>query len=82
MFAAVIKFIGLNINSILLKSALVSKSVCNLFQECIVRSAIKNINSNEPLSYPCSIFINKCSGICNNINDPYTKLCAVMLLKA
>ena len=25
--------------------------------------------------YPCSIKINKCSGSCNGINDPYAKLC-------
>ena len=25
--------------------------------------------------YPFSIRVNKCSGNCNNINDPYAKLC-------
>ena len=25
--------------------------------------------------YPYSIKANKCSGTCNNINDPYAKLC-------
>ena len=25
--------------------------------------------------YPCSIKINKCTGSCNTINDPYVKLC-------
>ena len=28
------------------------------------------------LFYPYSTEVNKCSGSCNNINDPYTKLCA------
>ena len=35
-----------------------------------------SINSNEPLFYPYSVKISKCSGSCNNINDPYAKLCA------
>ena len=44
-------------------------------QECKVRPTIMNINSNEPLFYFYSIFVNKCNGSCNNINDPYAKLC-------
>ena len=44
-------------------------------QECKIRPQIININSNESSFYPYSIKINKCSGSCNNINDPYVKLC-------
>ena len=44
-------------------------------QECKVRQEIVNINSNEPIFYPFSIRTSKCSGSCNNINDPYAKLC-------
>ena len=33
------------------------------------------INSNEPLFYPRSTAVNKCSGSCDDINNPYTKLC-------
>ena len=44
-------------------------------QECKVRPEILNININEPLVYPYSVKIDKCSGSCNNINDPYAKLC-------
>ena len=40
-----------------------------------IRPQIINVNSNEPLFYPYSIEISKCSGSCNNINDPYAKLC-------
>ena len=43
-------------------------------QECKITSKIIDINSNEPLFYPYSIEVNKCSGNCNNINDPYAKL--------
>ena len=43
-------------------------------QECKVRSEIVNINSNDPIFYPFSIKINKCSGNCNNISNPYAKI--------
>ena len=36
-------------------------------QECKVRPAIININSNEPLFYPYSNLVNKYSGSCNDI---------------
>ena len=45
-------------------------------QECKIRPDVININSNKHLFYPYSILVNKCSGRCNNINDPYAKLCA------
>ena len=44
-------------------------------QEYTIRLEIININSNEPRFYPYSIEVNKCSGSCNNINDPYAKSC-------
>ena len=44
-------------------------------QECKVRPEIININSNNPMFYPFSIKVNKCNGNCNNINDPYAKIC-------
>ena len=50
-------------------------------QECKVRPEIVNINSNEPLFYPFSIKTSKCRGSCNNINDPYAKLCVPDVVK-
>ena len=44
-------------------------------QECKTRTKIININNNEPEFYSFSIKVNKCSGSCSNINDPYPKLC-------
>ena len=44
-------------------------------QKCKVRPEIVDIYSNNPIFYPFSIKINKCSGSCNNINDPYEKIC-------
>ena len=46
-----------------------------------VRPEILNINSNKPSFYPYSILVNKCSGSCNNINDPYAKLCIFGVVK-
>ena len=45
------------------------------YQEYKVRPEIVNINSNKPIFYPFSVKINKCSGNCNNINDPYARIC-------
>ena len=44
-------------------------------QECKVRPEIVNINSNNPIFYPFSIKVNKCNDNCNNINDPYARIC-------
>ena len=40
-----------------------------------VRPEIINVKSNDPAFYPFSIKTSKCSGSCNNINDPYAKIC-------
>ena len=50
-------------------------------QECKVRPEIININSNNPMFYPFSVKINRCSGNCNNINDPYAKFCVLDTVK-
>ena len=50
-------------------------------QECKIRPEITNINSNEPIIYPFSIKVNKCSGKCNNINDAYAKICVPDIVK-
>ena len=44
-------------------------------QPCKAKSGIINVKSNGPIFYPFSIKTNKCSGNCNNINDPYAKIC-------
>ena len=60
-------------------SSFVSTSSLNCIsmnnQVCKVRPEIINVNSNEPVFYPFSIKTSKCSGSCNNINDPYAKIC-------
>ena len=48
--------------------------------ECIIPKTI-NVNSNEHSFYPYCIKVNKCSGSCNNINDPYAKICVSDVVK-
>ena len=50
-------------------------------QACNVRPEIINVNSDEPVFYPFSIKTSKCSGSCNNINDPYAKMCVPDVVK-
>ena len=58
-----------------------SKYISMNNQECKIRPEIININSHEPLFKPYSIKVYKCSGSCNNINDPYSKLCIPVVVK-
>ena len=50
-------------------------------QECKVREEIISVNNNEPVFYPFSIRVNKCSGSCNNIHDPYASSCVPHVVK-
>ena len=65
---------ALNVNSL--------ECVSRNNQECKTRTKAININNNEPVFYPFSIKVNKCSGGCNNINDPYAKLCVPDVAKS
>ena len=44
-------------------------------QACKRRLEIINVNSNELVFYHFSIKTSNCSDSCNNINDPYAKIC-------
>ena len=48
---------------------------------CKIRPQVVNINSDNPFFYPYSIEVKKCSGTCNNIHDPYAKLCVPNVVK-
>ena len=51
-------------------------------QECKIRpEVVNNYSNNNPIFYPFSIKINKCSGNCNNINDPYARICIPDVIK-
>ena len=47
----------------------------------MVRPKIIDGNKNEIVFYSLSIKVNKCSGNCNNINDPEVKLCVPDIVK-
>ena len=69
-------FFGCNLSSV---NPLKCISMNN--QECKVRPQIVNVNSDEPVLFPFSIKTSKCSGSCNNINDPHAKLCIPDVVK-
>ena len=50
-------------------------------QDCKIRVGAININSNESSFYPDNSFVNKCGGSCNDINNPYAKLCVPGVFK-
>ena len=71
--------LGLTVLSSSITSALNFVSMNN--QECKVRPEIISINSNNPIFYPFSVKINRCSGNCTSINDPYAKICVPDVVK-
>ena len=50
-------------------------------QKCKARPKVINVKNNEPVFYPYSIKVNKCSRSCSNINDQYAKLCVPDIIK-
>ena len=50
-------------------------------QESKVRPQIVNVNGDDPVFFPYSVKTSKCSGSCNNINNPFAKLCAPDVVK-
>ena len=50
-------------------------------EECKVRPQIINVNNDDHVFFPYSIKTSKCSGSCNNINNPRAKLCVLDVLK-
>ena len=76
VFFVAMTFFNLNLSNV---NSLEYVSMNN--QECRTRTKIININNNEPVFYPFSINVNKCSGSCNNINDPYANLCVPDVVK-
>ena len=50
-------------------------------QPCKARPEIISVSSNNPIFYPFSVKTSKCSGNCNNINDPFAKICVPDVVK-
>ena len=78
-------FIGLTISSDFTNASLLNaislSCISVIDQECKARPQIVNVNSNNPNFYLSGIKISKCSGNCNNINDPYSKICVPDVVK-
>ena len=71
--------LGLTVLSSSITSALNCISLNN--QKCKLRPEIVNVSSNNPIFYPFSVKINRCSGNFNSINDPYAKICVPDVVK-
>ena len=70
-----------NIGSLFLSSATSLTCISINNQASKLRPKIVNVNINEPVFYPFIIKTNKCSSSCNNINNPYTKICVPDIVK-
>ena len=79
IFVSAMMFLGCNVSGVnslnVVPLNAVPKCISMDNQECKIRAEIINMNISEPLIYPYSIKVNKCSGSCNNSNDPYLNLC-------
>ena len=76
-------FTGLFFTGFLLTLTSVNSLSCMSMnnQECKVRPQIVNVNGDDPVFFPFSIKTSKCSGSCNNINNPLAKLCVPDVVK-
>ena len=80
-FIKKIFFIGLKVLSDFTNTTSSLSCISMKNQECKIRPQVVNININDPIFYPFSIKISKCSGNCNDINDPYAKICVPNIIK-
>ena len=56
-------------------------SVAN--QKCMLRPKIHDVNEGigEALFYPYKVLANKCSGSCNTLDNPMSKICVPKIIK-
>ena len=76
IFVSTIMFFGCNLSSV---NPLECVWMNN--QECKLRPEIVNVNGKEPVFFPFGIKTSKCNGSCNNISDPFAKLCVSDVVK-
>ena len=76
VFVVAITFFSFNVLSV---NSLEFISMKN--QVCKAREEVINVNTNNPVFYPVSVKVNKCSGNCNKISDPYARLCVPDVVK-
>ena len=77
------RLIGLIISliDIIKTKALECVSVVN--HKCMPRPKILDVNEGvgEALFYPYNVLVNKCSGSCNTLNNPMSKICVPKIVK-
>ena len=69
VFVVAMTFFSFNILSVYSLECISMKN-----QKCKIRKEVINVNTNNPVFYPFSVKVNKCSGNCNNISDPCARL--------
>ena len=79
-FVKKVFFIGLAILSSF-TNAIPLRCISVKNQECKTRLQVINVNSNNPIFYPLSIKTSKYISNCNNINNPYAKICVFDVIK-
>ena len=68
-------FLISSVNSL---NAIPLKFVLMKNQECKIREGVVN---NEYMTYPYSIKVNRCHRNCNNISNPYSRVCFPDVIK-
>ena len=79
-FVKKVFFVGLTILSSF-TNAIPLSCISMKNQECKARPQVVNVNSKNPIFYPFSTKTSKCSGNCNNTNNPYAKSCVPDVIK-
>ena len=73
--------LAISLFSTLKVRALECVSVVN--QKCMPRPKILNVNEGigETLFYPYNVLVNKCSGSCDTLDNPMSKICVPKIIK-
>ena len=73
--------LAISLFSTLKVGALECVSVVN--QKCMPRPKIPNVNEGigEELFYPYNVLVNKCSGSCDTLDNPMSKICVPKIIK-
>ena len=52
-------------------------------RKCMTRPKILDVNEGigEALFYPYNVLVNKCSGSCNTLDNPMSKICVPKIIK-
>ena len=73
--------LAISLFSVLKVSTLECLSLTN--RECMPRPKIISVNKDigEALFYPYNVLVNKCSGSCDTLDNPMSKLCIPKIIK-